>query len=268
MGIRLRAQSFDAVCLGEACFTLGDGGVRPRGGAVNAALALARRGLRVALAISAADALGRALEEELEACGVAVSLGEGERSMLLTGTSSAVAAHDTAGLSVPEEWTSRVLLLSGVSPDVPYVAALCKAARAARRVGCAVVLDVNAQWQRWLGHDPRTMRALLREVDVLRCSPEDLAVLADDATALRAMVRADAVTITTTADGVATAAGPFGPITRAPPRRWRFRHTGAGDAFTAALCVELVRRDDRGDAFWADALAAGHVAAASERRAR
>src|SRR6185436_11999887 len=108
---------------------------------------------------------------------------------------------------IPDVWTSPVLLLSGVSPSVVHSAAMCRAARTARRARSLVVVDVNARWHRWFGRDPRSMRALLRDADVIRCSPEDLAVLGDDATTLRALVRRDAVTLVTSSTGVVTAIG-------------------------------------------------------------
>jgi sugar/nucleoside kinase (ribokinase family) len=255
-------RSFDVICAGEASFPLGPR-LRPRGGAINAALALAHRGVRVAIATSLEDdAFGRALEARLAAAKIGVALVRASR-LLLTGTSRIVlSGSEDDPFEIPDAWTSPVLLLSGVSPSVVHSAAMCRAARTARRRHTLVVLDVNARWHRWFGREPRSMRALLREADVVRCSPEDLAVLGDDATTLRSLVRRDAVTLITNNAGVVTAMGTFGQVTRAPERTLALRPRGAGDAFTASICADLVRPRERTEAFWAQALIDAQTAAA------
>lgn len=239
-----RPRTFDVICAGATFGLTG-------GGAVNAGLALARSGHRVAVATS--GTVARPLQVELVARRVELALARPE-SGLLVGESS---------FSIPEPWSSRLLLLSGVSPSVPYAAAMCRAARAARRKQAMVVLDLNAHWNRWRGHDPRSMRALLREADVVRCSPEDLAMLGSDATALGAMLRPDAVSIVTNALGITAAVGAFGHVMRAPARQRDLRVVGAGDAFTAAICAALVAHAERGEEFWHRALGAGHAAVAA-----
>ena len=240
----VRPRTFDAICAG-ATFDL------TRGGAVNVGLALARSGHRVAVATS--GTVARSLQVELVARRVELSVAQPEAGLLLGETA----------FSVPEEWSSRLLLLSGVAPSVPYAAAMCRAARAARRKQAIVVLDLNAHWNRWRGHDPRSMRALLREADVVRCGPEDLAMLGSDATAMTTLLRRDAVSVVTNALGITTAFGAFGHVAVSPARQRHLRVVGAGDALTGAICAALVSRADRGEEFWHRALGAGHAAAAA-----
>jgi sugar/nucleoside kinase (ribokinase family) len=143
-------------------------------------------------------------------------------------------------------------------------AALCKAARAARRAGTIVVVDVNARWHVWAGRDPRAIRTVLREADVVRCSAEDLAVLGLDVATVRAALRRTAVLVVSNGTRSAWATGPFGEIAQAPRGPAVFRPTGAGDAFTAALCAELVRAGNAGEnriELWERALERGHAAA-------
>jgi 2-dehydro-3-deoxygluconokinase len=274
---------FDVICAGEALWSLSLAGgafaarwgplrFRPNGGAVNAALALARRGMRVGLATTLGnDALGRALVARIEAAGIdvdAVSLATPRGALALLqrtlGTPAISTRDETTPFAVPGTWSAKVLLLSGVTPGLAYGAALCKAARAARREGATVVLDVNARASAWAGHDPRTVRSLLREADVVRCSADDRIVLGIDAATLRTALRPDAILVTTNAAGDTTAAGPFGDITRATRRSRAPRAVGAGDEFTAAMCAEIARAghaDERSVELWDRALAHGDAAA-------
>jgi sugar/nucleoside kinase (ribokinase family) len=284
-------SSFDVICAGEALWdvgALGEGGrsrpslrLRPSGGAVNAAVALARSGLRVGLAATIADdAMGRSLLEKVAAAGVdtsGVTLAA-PRAQQLVVASAAGAAHRLVGLrteeqqavTVPEGWTAAVLLLSGLSPALAHAASFCKAARAARRAGTMVVVDVNARRHTWAGWDPRTIRALLHEADVVRCSTDDLTALGIDESRLRAAMRPSAAIVVTQGPGAARASGPFGEIARAPQVTVAKHAAGAGDAFTAALCAELARGGDHAASLpevWDRALSRGH-AAAGARMAR
>jgi 2-dehydro-3-deoxygluconokinase len=269
----LPQAQFDVICAGEA-LALWEGeaatnratslALRPGGGAVNAAMALARREVRVALAtILPDDRLGRALRARIEAVGVdvrAVRLSAPRRAVVLvssTGAASELASHDALDepLVVPDRWSSSVLLLSGLSPIVADAAALCRAARAARRRGSIVVVDINARWQSWAGRDARAVRMILREADVVRASTRDLSTLALDTPTLRSATRRETVLVVTNDAGDACATGTFGEVTVAG----RPRSIREGDAFTASLCAALVRSGepsfDRGDV-WREAITA------------
>jgi 2-dehydro-3-deoxygluconokinase len=273
-----RLKRFDVICAGETQWKLADGPprgglrLRPGGGAVNVALALAREGLRVGLAtVLSDDGLGRESLEKIAAAGIDVGgvtlAAPGVRSPLLDATGrprpASLAHGDEEAFEVPGAWASQILLLSGLSPVVPHAAALCKAARAARRSGALVVIDFNASLHIWSGRDPRTVRMVLREVDVARCSYADLAVLGMDIATARAALRESAVSIVSDGRGGAVATGPFGEahvVARGPADR---RPQGAGDAFTAAICSELTRPREAGaspEALWDAALRRGHAA--------
>lgn len=280
-------KRFDVICAGEALwkiaapgksgtFSPGSAGLRPGGGPVPVALALAREGLRVGLAtVLADDTFGRGAVEKIAGSGVdvgAVSLARSRPGILRVdagGGASPLSADVEAmpPLDVPRRWSCRVLLLSGLSPIVSHAAALCKAARAARRNGSFVLIDFNASLHVWAGRDARTIRMVLREVDAARCSLADLAVLGMDAATARAALRPSAVLVVGDGAGGAVATGPFGEVAFAPPRGVRLRD-GAGDASVIALCAELLHPADPGEsagARWLRALQRGHAAAASAR---
>lgn len=284
------ARSFDVICAGEALWNVvAPGGdlftrsasvrFRPGGGALNAALALARSGLRVGLATAIGDdTFGRALFDRVAAAGVDVggvsSLAPPRTGLVFvegTGAAREIVSHreEERPIAIPAGWSSQVLLLSGLSPVVSHGAALCKAARAARRAGSIVVIDVNARRLVWGGHDSRATRTVLHEADVVRCSAEDLAVLHMDVATVRAALRKTAVLVASNGAGGAWAAGPFGEVAEAPRKTAALRPLGSGDAFTAAICAELARAgqvgEGRGD-FWQRALQRGHAAVASFAR--
>jgi sugar/nucleoside kinase (ribokinase family) len=144
-----------------------------------------------------------------------------------------------------------VLVLSGLSPFVAHAAALCRAARAARRVGTTVVLDINASLHAWAGHDARTIRSVLREIDVARCSISDLAVLGLDAGSVRAAMRTDATLVVSDARGGYVATGPWGEMSAIGQARKR-----AGDHVTASIAASLVK-GAASTGFWVDVLRAG-----------
>jgi sugar/nucleoside kinase (ribokinase family) len=166
-------------------------------------------------------------------------------------------------IEVPEGWSSQVLLLSGMSPVLSHGAALCKAARAARRAGTLVVVDVNARWDLWQGRDSRAVRMVLREADVVWCSAQDLFGLDMDVPTLRASLRSTAVLVRSDGAGHASATGPFGEVGHTRKENIPLAPLAEGDAFTAAICAELVRAghtDEGGGALWARALRRGHAA--------
>jgi pfkB family carbohydrate kinase len=165
---------------------------------VDVALALAREGRRVGLAtVLADDAAGRAWFERIAEAGVdvgGVTLARPRTGFVLVDASGGANqvptdVEEQPPLEVPEAWTSELLLLSGLSPVVSHAAALCKAARAARRKGTLVLLDFNASLHAWAGRDARTIRMVLREVDAARCSLADLAVVGLDVAMVRELLR-------------------------------------------------------------------------------
>jgi sugar/nucleoside kinase (ribokinase family) len=284
-----RGKSFDVICAGEALVHLNapaaaspsnNNGLRfrPGGGAVRSALALARTGLRVGLATAIGDdSVGRALHERIAAAGVdvgGVALTPPRAEVVFvqgTGDESRIVSlrGEDAPFSVPETWTAPVLLLSGLSPVVSYAAALCKAARAARRTGTIVVVDINARRHLWSGQDPRAIRMLLREADVVRCSTADLAVLFLDVESVRASMRSSGVLVMTSASGDAWATGPFGEVAVPALRADLARPVGAGDVLTAVICADLARAGDAGvdrADRWTRTLARGQAAIAERSR--
>jgi 2-dehydro-3-deoxygluconokinase len=277
-----QTKTFDVICAGEPQWKLASPGgpassqasgspLRPGGGAANVALALARDGLRVGLASNLPqDASGRSLREQLAAAGVdveGVTLALPRKSLVRVdarGEAGPVAWQDEQRLpfEVPPGWSSRLLLLSGLSPVVSHAAALCKAARAARRAGTFVLLDFNASLHTWGGRDPRTLRMLLREVDAARCSLADLAVVGMDVEAVRAALRPGSILVVGDGTGGAVATGPFGEVALVPPPVNRLRTQGGGDAITAAICAELARASKPGEsagARWHRALQRGYA---------
>lgn len=209
------------------------------------------------------DSFGRALTARLEAAGVDVGgvvLAAPRNDLVVvrgTGTTGDVVSYgnEERPVSVPDGWSSDVLLVSGLSPVVAEAAALCRAARAARRAGTMVVVDVNARWQVWAGRDARAIRMVLREADVVRCSARDLATLHLDVAEVRASSRRDAVLVVTGELGDAIATGPFGEVT---VRATAPRSIEDGDALTAGVCAALAGAgalgEDRTD-LWRRALA-------------
>ena len=277
-----RPRRFDVICAGEALLKLlpvadPSSGVQLRagGGAVDVALELARQGLRVGLAmVLTDDESGRRSLERIAASKVHVGgvlLARPRAGFVLVDSSGGAKqvpsfAEEEAPLEVPALWSSRMLVLSGLSPVVSHAAALCKAARAARRDGALVLIDFNASLHIWVGRDPRTIRMVLREVDVARCSYADLAVLGMDVATVRAALRPTAVLVVGDGAGGAFATGPFGEVAAADREAVPLRPHGSGDAFTAAVCAELTRPGRPGEspsALWHRALRRGQAAASA-----
>jgi len=282
----------DVLCVGEALWDLhAPPGVsfaraktlamRPGGAAVNVALSLAKRGARVGLAAVVGDeALGEALIARVEAAGVEALV---ERALPRTGVVFAERAAkgarfvgyrsaDEPAPRLPRGWRARVLLLTGLMPGAPHAAAWRAAARAARRRGALVVLDVNARPRVWRGRDAADALAVIAECDVVKASVDDLAVLglgAEGGARLRAALRRGAALVTTAGPGPARAAGAFGEVTRPSGHTASGDALGAGDAFTAGVLIELLRdAGPRDAALWDRALRRGHaVALAHLRRA-
>lgn len=258
--------SFDVICAGDAAWNIDDDAarehrvrVKPGTSAVKVASALARGGLRVGIAMALADdRWSRTLVARLDAAGVqtsAVSLTPAPPTLVLVrgvATGEIVPhrpADAQAGFTIPAHWSAPVLFLSGLTPIVPHAAALCKAARAARRVGSLVVVDVDARFHLWAGQDGRAIRSVLREADVVLCDDDDLTALSFDTTNMRAAMRDDAVLI--------VARPPVPDAPRAPP-------------LAARISAALARTGEarhQSEAFWADLLRGrGQIVPRDQRR--
>ncbi len=271
-------KTFDAICVGEAAWKLvGDGAtglrLRPSSGAVNIALHLCKEGMRVGLStVLVDDANGRAAMARVAAAGVdvtGVTFTRPRAGLVVVdarGEANPLAAEleATPAFDVPPAWSSQVVVLSGLSPVVAHAAALCKAARRARRDGSVVLLDFNAALHAWAGRDARTIRMVLRKVDVARCSVADLAVLGMSADEASAALRPTATLVVGEPGGRVSAVGPFGAVVFAPPgsaHEGAAARPGAGDALTASICHELTARRDSGEsveALWERALRRGN----------
>jgi sugar/nucleoside kinase (ribokinase family) len=241
----------------------------PGGAAVNVALALAGLGRTAGLvATIGADALGDALVARLEARGVDAAFVKrtSTRTGLLFGERAAhprfLSYRDGEAVPVlPRSWRARVVLLTGVLPSEAQARTFGAAARAARRRGARVVVDLNARPRFWKGQraaGPDAWLAWLGEADVVKASEEDLAILRLRAPSLRARMRAEAVLVVTAGPRPARAEGPFGIVEVSAPRRTPASTLGAGDAFTAGLLDALLRNDA-----WERALRSGHASARS-----
>lgn len=231
----MQSRSFDVICAGAASWTLSPAlRMEPGGGAAGVAAALATKELRVALATSLPDdTAGRALLARVRKQGVETSgvvLVPPRTGLLLLEGDAIVEARADEGLSlaIPAGWAAPVLFLSGLSPLVSQAGATCKAARAARRAGSIVVLDVDARWHLWAGRDARTVRMVLREADVVCATANDLVALAMDGAALGRELRRDAVLL----------------LAPSPMR---------SDAFVARVCADVARKRVRPDV-WQRAL--------------
>jgi sugar/nucleoside kinase (ribokinase family) len=266
-------RAFDVICAGDAFLDVAgrDGalGFLPGGGAITAALAVAGQGLRVGLVtVLPDDTQGRALRARIAAGGVDVGGVQVRRPdpgliFIRGGARQVVSSGEEDGpIDVPEGWSSQVLLLSGMSPVVSHGAALCKAARAARRAGTLVVVDIGARWDLWRGRDARAIRMVLREADTVWCTAQDLFGLGLDAAALRASLRKTAVLVWSDGAGRTSATGPFGEVTQARKECSILAPLAEGDAFAAAICAELARAGQSGEGgggLWARALRRGHA---------
>lgn len=227
-----RSRAFDVICAG----------------AVEAALGMASDGLRVGLATALADdAPGRALLEQLAACGVdvgGVQLGTRRSALVLVrggARQNLSPGEEPEPLSIPATWSSRVLLLSGVTPAVGHAGALAKAARAARRAGSLVVIDLDVRRDLWRGRDARVLRMVLHEADVVWSTAQDLVGLGMDVGALRATMRRGAVLVSSDGVTATSASGPFGELEHPLGRGAATGRLLDRGAFTVAIASELAR---------------------------
>jgi 2-dehydro-3-deoxygluconokinase len=249
----LPARRFDVICAGQpvrraSMHSLGEGAPARGSAFVNVTKLLARSRLQVGWAtVLEDDRLGRALLAEMAAIDVevgAVRLASVDPELTIVDASGAwsglVSERGKATqVEIPPSWSSQVLLLSGLCPVTSTLASLCKAARRARRDGTAVVLDLVGSLRDWSGHDPRVLSMLLREVDVVRCSFLDLAVIGTDAATVRRAMKWNA-TLVIDDDSGAIAAGTFGDVRVRAPREATAAEVLA-DCYTAAICIEYAR---------------------------
>lgn len=240
---------FDVVCVGEAFLAAAGSEIVATGGAVRTATALSREQLRVGLcAVLPDDPRAHPAIEHVRARGVAVD-----------GVAVSGMFRETPA-PIPDAWSADLLVVSGVTPALARAARLCRDARAVRRRGGMVVVDLNARAELWRESDARVVHALLRESHLVRCSTADAMVLWMDFAAIRAAMNPSAVLIVTDGPGAARAHGPFGDARVAPPRTRLGRlRPGAGDAFTASVVAQLVRPTEK--TAWDRVLATAHVAA-------
>jgi sugar/nucleoside kinase (ribokinase family) len=245
-----RRASFDVICAGEPVWQSAGGhddrvprAARAR--IVDIAKRLARKELRVGVAtVLEDDRRGRALRADMAGSSIDVS------AVTLAAPAPGLVVVDAVGgeldvvaergapreFEIPPDWSSQVLLLCGVSPLTPKAAALCRAARRARRDGTIVVLDAAGSLRQWAGHDSRTLSMVIREADVVRCSFMDLAILGTESAGIRRAMRADATLLVSDGGGT-TAIGPFGDLR--VNRRSRSGETS--DECTATVCLDLAR---------------------------
>ncbi|MFO0547969.1 MAG: hypothetical protein U0271_06255 [Polyangiaceae bacterium] len=257
----MQSRSFDVICAGHTEWSV----VAPRAseerlrllpsdGAIRSALLLSNmsgalgstgeRPLRVGLATNLQDdSLGRRLTEHLTNAGIDTTGVSFERSfsgvVLLEARLDAPRVVDThiaaAPISIPEEWRARVLLLSGLAPSVAYNASLCKAARAARRRGAAVVVEVAATFHAWAGADSRAARAVLANADVVCCTSEDLAILGESALSLRSWMRPEAAFVLHAVGEPPMVTGRFGVVRGRGQKEAQL----LGTPLAASICREL-----------------------------
>jgi sugar/nucleoside kinase (ribokinase family) len=270
--------ALDVLCMGEALWDLlappgctfaeaASLALEPGGAAVNVALALAKLGRAAGLvATVGADALGDALVARVKALGVDVSFVKRTpvRTGLLFGEQAAhpryLSYRDGEEVPVlPRSWRARVLLLTGVLPSEVLGKSFGAAARAARRRGACVVVDLNARPRFWKGRHAAGLEAWLGDVDVVKGSEEDLATLRLGASTLRGWMRRRGVLVLTAGPRPARAEGPFGSVEVRAPRPVERTALGAGDAFTAGFLDALLRDG----AAWDGALSCGHACARS-----
>jgi 2-dehydro-3-deoxygluconokinase len=251
------SQRFDVIFAGEPRWSTPSPSRRSRAPAAGAGLLdvarmLARAGLRAGLAaVIDDDRLGRSLRGEVAALGVdvgGVKLAAPVAELVVVdagGVQSRVLGERGAApeLEVPRHWSAQVLLLAGLSAVTARLAALCKAARRARREGAIVVIDVAGGLRDWVDRDPRLISMVLREADVVRGSLVDLAAMGTSAAAVRNAMRSSATLVLHDPDHddtTTTAIGPFGEV-RVPSPSPPITPERLAAACTTAVCVELSR---------------------------
>ncbi|HEY8077072.1 MAG TPA: hypothetical protein VIF62_23255, partial [Labilithrix sp.] len=169
--LEMRRRAFDVICAGDAIWrgarVRGERVVAapPRAMIVDVATRLAQRGLRVGLAtVFDDDRRGRAqkarlAERRVDVGGVRLEAAATSGLVVVDAVGGEVDVLAERGasreLEIPRGWSSHVLLVCGLSPVTSKAAALCRAARRARRDGATVVLDTSGSLRQWAGRDPR-----------------------------------------------------------------------------------------------------------------
>lgn len=284
----------DVACAGQTTWLLeADSARRTPSGATAAALLLARAGLRVGLATVLPDdsfghdARARLAQAAIDVEGVALA-SAGQRVLAVEGTSI---REEARPIAVPEAWAPRVLLVSGLAPvlersdvgerpsperdpsaadvgGMAHAAALCRAARAARRAGATVVVDLDVRWRLWRGRDPRAIAMIVREADVVWCSVEDLLGLGIETSVIHAAMRSDAVLLVHEGSARVRASARFGELVLEAPGDLA-RPTLQDDALVASLCADLARDGIQPtEADWHRALSRAHRGALRSAPAR
>lgn len=243
------------VCAGATTFRVETTGAEPRLVASSLAIDVARRvsaeGKSVAVATNlpddepGQDVLARLRTTAVDCSAIRVKPSASSLVLFERGADAhRIVPHraDSDSIEIPESWSAALLFLSSLSPVVDANAAYCKSARAARRRGDYVVLDLAIRRRLWFGQDPRAARAILQEADIVHASLDDLANLGVGRQALLAMMRPQAVLLSRDVGGAAHAYGPFGRITLA-------------DATTTprllvSVCLELLARGDMRPETW------------------
>lgn len=272
-------QPVDAVVLGEALVDLFPDApgeplwdverfVRHLGGAgANLAVGLSRLGVRVALSgLVGGDAFGRFVRERLQAEGVAI---DGLRSHRSARTGVVFVALPEGGNALGDSRTflpyrqpSADLLLSEGDLTGPRGRLLClssmtmlrdaarrateRAAVLARRAGALLACDLNLRPHLW--DDPREAPPLLRRLlggcDIVKLARPELPLLfgtedPEDAAARARALGPKIVVVTLGAEGCVLDCDK-GSARLLGERVTAVDKTGAGDAFFAGLCAELL----------------------------
>jgi sugar/nucleoside kinase (ribokinase family) len=258
----------------------------PGGGAVNAALALAARGLGVELCAAIGDdALGRELRRALRRSGVraeARGLAGGRTGVVRIvdrGTGPRFEADrdgawEARELSrvLPREPRVRAVLISGLLPNVLLLTKLARLVARCRSYGALCAIDANTRPKLWRRATPSARRAalaLLHAADWVKTAPLDERMLEIDAGEVNNVARTAWV----------RTSGPEPVELRACDDRTRLdvarvvnvEAAGAGDVLTAAIVAALLEVDAEKRAtksIWVSAVKKGMRAAQQLLRTR
>lgn len=140
--------------------------------------------------------------------------------------------------SIPERWHSNVLVISGIDASVARAGNLCRLARAFRREGAVVIVDLRSELAWSHERSPLVVRSLLRESDVVRVRREDIDMLQLVLADFFAMVRPDGVVLVSGQSGEKPTLEVHVGETRTIALRDREVHSLAGrDALIAAVAA-------------------------------
>lgn len=145
--------------------------------------------------------------------------------------------------SISERWRSNVLVISGVDTNLASAGNLCRLARAFRRDGAIVIVDLRSDLA-W-GHErsPLVLRSLLLESDIVRVRREDTGVLQLTLADFFGMVRPEAVVLASGASRLEPRLDVHVGETRSIPLRDRDVHAvSGGDGLVAAVAAVCARQ--------------------------